>query len=608
MAEGAGHHVLVIASERELEPARRIWGTGGWLPPENRPPEDREALDWLTLARLMGWSVGIARRTEKGLEGDLYDGSHFVIIACDPDCLGDGEARLLAARLAAEPLLIVARAGAPDGALSRLAGMARSEGTVRGTELSWTQGEGADGYGNATRRVQSWHCRNVLEAGALEVSKEAAVWAMLDGAPVIAARQIGRGYIATLGFNPSAARDRTGAATALLKHLLIYGAQAPIAWLELAGTLVLRMDDPGGAQNVHCRSWHYPKLNEAEWSRVGEDLKRRDARLSICYTSGWVDDGDAARGRLDVAGKSAPRVPGRIHPSPLVRYEDCAGHTPGMLHDYEAEFRGIQHLRAAELGEVELHGYTHMHPDAARWAAAADRYESLAWYRELGRAATETLARWASAEHPLVQGIEAIQKHFGVRPTTLVCPGDDWTEEVIERALDLGLCFVNDYHLAIRDGGRFCWTSHVCAPYLSEPEEVWFDAGLPVIGYFHDRELALEGTAWMSDWLDAWQDAGAQRLIDFRELAAVVGRHLYLDEMNGELLLTVTKSEGVPPFVRPLAVNIRRPDGQLPRQVSVSLDGFGVALGVNSHDDGTGSVTLPSTRPATSRNLARRIL
>jgi hypothetical protein len=175
------------------------------------------------------------------------------------------------------------------------------------------------------------------------------------------------------------------------------------------------------------------------------------------------------------------------------------------------EFHGIQALRTAGLGDVELHGYTHIHPDTEAWARAPDRYEggpALSWYRELGTAAHATLAARPLEQHPLALGVAALQHYFHVCPTTLVCPGDQWTPEVPERALDLGLQLVGSYYLAMRQGDRFCWTQHVCAPYLNEPNPAWFDAGLPVVGYFHDRELALEGVDWISRWLDHWQAAG----------------------------------------------------------------------------------------------------
>ena len=155
-----------------------------------------------------------------------------------------------------------------------------------------------------------------------------------------------------------------------------------------------------------------------------------------------------------------------------------------------------------------------MHPDTEAWAKAPDRYATApatSWYRELGQAAQATIAARPPEHHPLALGIAAFQQFFAVHPTTLICPGDQWTLDVPERALDLGLQMVGSYYLAIRDGDRFCWTQHVCAPYLDKPDAAWFDAGLPVVGYFHDYELALEGVPWMSRWLDQWQVAGAKK-------------------------------------------------------------------------------------------------
>jgi hypothetical protein len=420
------------------------------------------------------------------------------------------------------------------------------------------------------------------------------IWATLDGAPLIVARRVGRGVIATLGLYPSQARDVDGAATTFLRHLLVCGAVAPVAWLDFEGTLVLRMDDPGGAQNVHSRHWSYPKLDEAAWAAISADLRRREARLSVCYVAGWVDDGDPERGTLEIGGRRLPRVPGAVYPSPLVTYQDHAGHAPGTLHDYAAEFRGIQALRRAGLGDVELHGYTHMHPDTKAWAKAPDRYETApatSWYRELGKAAQATIAARPLERHPLALGIAAFQQFFAVHPTTLICPGDQWTLDIPERALDLGLQLVSSYYLAIRDGDRFCWTQHVCAPYLDKPDAAWFDAGLPVVGYFHDYELALEGVPWMSRWLDQWQAAGAKKLMDFRELAAAIGRRLHLEEHDGALRLQV-ESEGAPALVRPLAVALHVPGKRLPEYVSVSLNNRVLSLPVYSLSNGLGRVLL----------------
>jgi hypothetical protein len=186
------------------------------------------------------------------------------------------------------------------------------------------------------------------------------------------------------------------------------------------------------------------------------------------------------------------RIPCAVHPSPLVLYHDSNGHTPGTVHNYCSQFSGISRLRAAGLTEVELHGHTHMHPDTAAWAAAEDRYDGgQDWFRELGRAHVAAIAARPPERHPLRLGCEALEHFFRVRPTTLICPDNQWTDAAIEVALDLGLDLIACYCLALRDGDRFCWSQHICAPYLDKPAQHWFDAGLPVVGYCHDREPAL---------------------------------------------------------------------------------------------------------------------
>jgi hypothetical protein len=580
--------VLLLASRTEL-PGGHAWGTGGWL-----SPDEREALDWLTLSRLLGWGVRVATESGVGREVGTGGSHRFVIVGRDPETLSDELVALIAVRLESEPLLVVTRAPSAHHPIARLGGVARKAERIRGRRITWI-GPGSE---------RAWTCRNELRGNALTLSADATVWATLDGAPLIAGRRVGRGAVATLGVHPGEARDADGAGTALLTHLLIWGAAAPVAWLDLEGTLVLRMDDPGGAQNVHLKSWYHRKLDEAEWAAVGTLLAERGARLSIAYVAGWIDDGDAnptstgswaKRGCLSVDGRAPKRVPGRVYPSPLVRYYDRAGHAPGTLHDYEAEFRGVQALRRAGVADVELHGYTHMHPDRASWASAPDRYEAVHWFREFSRSAEPTIAELAPPERPLAVGLATLRRYFSVRPTTLVCPGDDFTHHVQERALGLGVSLVSSYYLALRCDGRFCWSTHVCAPYLDEPDARWFRSGLPVIGYFHDRDLARDGIDWLARWLDRWREAGARRLIDFRELAAGLDRRFSLDGRADEARLVVTSEDDTLAFVRPLPIAVRYPGGRAPTRLSVDLDGGRARLEVDRVDGELGRVMLPTS-------------
>jgi hypothetical protein len=395
----------------------------------------------------------------------------------------------------------------------------------------------------------------------------------------------------TLGGHPSVWRDVDGAATAFLRHLLVRGSPRPVAWLDMEGTVVLRMDDPGGAQNVHFQKWNYRKLNQREWSEIACQLTEHSARLSIGYTPGWVDDGDVNRGRLEVAGCAVQRIPGAVHPSPLVRYVDLAGHAPGMVHDYQAEFRGIQALRAAGLGEVELHGYTHMFPDTEVWAAATDRYVTKGWFRELGWNAAAAIRARSVNDHPLGLGMEALRQHFGLRPTTVICPGHECDEGVIERALDEGLMFVSHGVLAIRDGHRWCWTTNIGAPELDEVDAAWLATGFPVVVFFHDRDLVLKGTSRLGYYLERWRDAGANRFVDFRQLASEIGRHLEVDEHDGQIRIII-HSRNAPPLVAPLHIRLCAGSRPLPAQLVVIHEDEEMLVSVHPVAADIGRVTL----------------
>lgn len=311
-------------------------------------------------------------------------------------------------------------------------------------------------------------------------------------------------------------------------------------WFDLANTVILRMDDAGGSQNVYLKDWYYSKLSEDDWRRVASHLRSHEARLSVCYSAGWVDDGDPSRGELEVEGETPERVAGRIYPSPLVRYRDTGGHRPGTTHDYQSEFRGIQLFRSEGAGEVELHGYTHINPDTARWAAAPDRYESAGWYHDLGGQAAARLAGLTLVEHPLYLAAQAVERFFGIRPTTLTCPQHICSDESMAVALRLGIRVVSNDKLALRIENEWRWVPEIARAPLSSPDPALFDSGYPVIGYFHDRDLAIEGVDWLGRKLDEWVAAGARRFIDFREFANIIEHRV--DSKRGDSLAAADRA------------------------------------------------------------------
>jgi hypothetical protein len=64
----------------------------------------------------------------------------------------------------------------------------------------------------------------------------------------------------------------------------------------------------------------------------------------------------------------------------------------------------------------------------------------------------------------------------------------------------------------------------------------------------HDRDLVVNGVGWLEEWMDAWVQAGARRLIDFRQLATLLGTPVAVEsnethEAAGPWIQTRTSSE-----------------------------------------------------------------
>lgn len=501
---------VVIVVGRDEDPAgARVWGTGGWT-----HPAEREARDWLTICRLLGWGVQLASPKLAALSAE----TRWTVLACPPDEVDERLAWQIHRRLEEEPLLVVAKAGMPH-----VAGVAAASERIAGRELAWI------GPGAKTAST----LRADLSAVSVDVAGGDA-WLALDGAPVAAAVRVGRGTVVSVGFQPSEAHAAGGAGTAALRRILLEGVPGPVAWLDHHGVLALRMDDPGGSQNVHLKTWEYRELGADIWAEVAEDLRGRGARLTVAAVPGWVDDGDPGRGDLLVGERPVDRLPGKVHPSWDVVYRP----KDGAESDYAGEFALLRELHAEGVIDPQLHGHTHIRPPLGDWARAPDRYRSVEWFREFSGAPPST------EPGPLAQGFEMLSAFFGKAPSVVVFPGDEWTEAALERALDLGLEAVSSYYLAIRDDDRFCWCEHVCAPYLDQPDPSWFEAGVPVVGYFHAYDLAHGGANWMLRALDGWTRAGACRLVGLGDLAFAVATRVRIHDTGSGPRVSIDTPEG----------------------------------------------------------------
>lgn len=263
---------------------------------------------------------------------------------------------------------------------------------------------------------------------------------------------------------------------------LLAGRLGALVVPDLRGTLVLRLDDPGAAVKEHLSSWVHPPMSGSDWQALWDALSGF-GRVSVFCCPGYVRaDGSVVDSRIQLPD----------------------------------EWRCLDEGVAAGLADLECHGFTHMHPDTAAWMADPDRRDDIRWYREL----------WPPhlVQEPPVQAqasrLRAWQDATGQPGTSVVAPGEQWGLNTLLAAQQSGFRLFNSWGLCFLDRPVPTWSTGIGSPYLDEADPLWFSDCLPQVGYWHDRDMVVNGPDWIGDQLGRWRDCGAQRALSFADLAA----------------------------------------------------------------------------------------
>ena len=249
---------------------------------------------------------------------------------------------------------------------------------------------------------------------------------------------------------------------------------------DLRGVLVLRLDDPGASVRAHLDWWRHDAVSHAAWDALWSALDGF-GRVSLFCCPAWVE----ADGRVVDSRERNPQ-----------------------------EWAALDAAVGRGIADLECHGHTHLHPNLERWAAAPDRTSEVGWYREL----------WSplDAREPATSDqaaiIERWQQACGTG-TTLVAPGEGWGAQTLAAARLRGLKLFTSWGVCRLDLPAPAWSRGITSPYLDEVDAARFDGGLPVVGYWHDRDMAVNGERWAPDLLAAWREAGARRAWAFADLA-----------------------------------------------------------------------------------------
>jgi hypothetical protein len=194
------------------------------------------------------------------------------------------------------------------------------------------------------------------------------------------------------------------AARTLLKRALVWAVGFSV-YRDWSDSVIMQLDDPGGAQCAWLEHWHYPTLSEEQIEeRLIAPLKEHGALLVVNLNPGFVNDEKR-----------------RVEPAWTQRFEDGFG----TMQDYASTRRGIRAGIEAGVFEVQSHGWTHMQHDLVSepgpWYGAeldGERAE-VGWYREFRDERRGEDVPAAQQLFHMRTSVRWIESQFGVTPLHL---------------------------------------------------------------------------------------------------------------------------------------------------------------------------------------------
>jgi len=276
--------------------------------------------------------------------------------------------------------------------------------------------------------------------------------------------------------------------------------------------ILLRMDDPGTAQNSWLKSWHYPTLSRAQINEyIIEPLKKHNAKLSVFVSPGFVND-----------------EAGVVEPS----WKRCFVDGFGVMQDYRSTKAGLDDGVRMGLLEIQSHGWTHMQPDLESapgpwWGAKIEgRKAMVGWYREFYDKVREQDVPASVQLRRMKISREWIHYQFGEYPVAFIPPG--WEVSRSRQA--------DTFRLASRAG--FGWLDG----YLGEDMVIkgWMFSGTEDVPEFkkvppdgHDFGLTKDPNALMN----YLSERGDAHYIGYSEYVAYLHANIRSQRMHGISLI-----------------------------------------------------------------------
>ena len=357
--------------------------------------------------------------------------------------------------------------------------------------------------------------------------------------------------------------------------------------VNLENTMVLRMDDPGTCERVYLKGWDTEILNKKDWQGIINLIKKKnDARLSVMYIPLWVDDGNLEHRRLYIRGEEIKdRKGGTFYPSKDVRFIRNIGNNENRVYNYSEEFDALKDAARSGCIEIEAHGLTHVDPDTDQWLAAKDRYDNMGWYHEFRHVCENRDIGDAELSHILNESAKKIEECFGVFPTAVTPSGHEQSEntDIIAHAEGYKL-FSSEYH-SIKKNGLVIRNEKIKSIFLEAmlPDSSFAAAGYPIVGVFHDYDIAVNGLGWLEETIDQCRKSGINRFMTLKELSGYLCAALSVCLYNNTLHLEVdisgtgdvsNKHESRFFSHKPMSIEITLPKGRKLESIEVEGNTF----------------------------------
>jgi hypothetical protein len=247
--------------------------------------------------------------------------------------------------------------------------------------------------------------------------------------------------------------------------------------------------------------------------------------------------------------------------------------------DQVAEFDLLR--QANDIIDIESHAHTHMSLHVQRWLQAPDKYSNKVWYRELYDLIDERDLHDEETKAALKHSAEKITAWFGKAPTSLVPPGHKLSQNTFRIAGAMGFRLLAMNTVFVLQNGAYAEAAQIHNPDLAawaKFDTSLISAGFPAIGYFHDRDVVLNGTNWLRDCLAGWRERGVRRFITFRELAGLLTARVHAnvetDRISGFVDIAGTGGVGDDYRSRYFAehsfpLRVRLPNGRRVQQIFI---------------------------------------